>query len=107
VSRVDLSHPFFLSSNCSHCHDFLLNRPQIFAHKYTGASINLPVFAKSLPFAFIMCVVRAACIFTGSATPGYFLKQSKAMNLTIWLTLLPQGKCAVEVLSSFSRDGIP
>jgi len=79
----------------------------LIAHKYTGASINLPVFAKSLPFAFIMCVVRAACIFTGSATPGYFLKQSKAMNLTIWLTLLPQGKCAVEVLSSFSRDGIP
>eukprot|EP00277_Geminigera_cryophila_P013735 CAMPEP_0179459502 /NCGR_PEP_ID=MMETSP0799-20121207/42821_1 /TAXON_ID=46947 /ORGANISM="Geminigera cryophila, Strain CCMP2564" /LENGTH=396 /DNA_ID=CAMNT_0021261355 /DNA_START=159 /DNA_END=1345 /DNA_ORIENTATION=- len=55
-----------------------------------GASINLPVFFRSLPFAFVMFVARAVCIIIGSAVPGYFLKQSKVINLTIWMTLLPQ-----------------
>jgi len=72
----------------SHFLDLLVAHPK---NKNTGASINLPVFFKSLPFAFVMFVVRGVCIFIGSAVPGYFLKQSKAMNLTIWMTLLPQG----------------
>jgi len=38
-----------------------------------------------------MFVARAVCIIIGSAVPGYFLKQSKVINLTIWMTLLPQG----------------
>jgi len=59
--------------------------------KQTGASINIPVFFRSLPFAFIMFAARAGCIIIGSAVPGYFLKQSKVINLTIWMTLLPQG----------------
>jgi len=70
--------------------------------KKTGASINLPVFFKSLPFAFVMFVARAVCIIIGSAVPGYFLKQSKVINLTIWMTLLPQG---VPIFPIFQLSG--
>mmetsp|Transcript_72151 Transcript_72151/g.105746 ORF Transcript_72151/g.105746 Transcript_72151/m.105746 type:complete len:917 (-) Transcript_72151:538-3288(-) len=55
-----------------------------------GAGLNLPVFVRSLPFAIILCIARTICIFFGSALPGFYMKQSKSMNLTLWMTLLSQ-----------------
>jgi len=76
----------------------------IYVKTKTGASINLPVFFRSLPFAFVMFIARAVCIIIGSAVPGYFLKQSKVINLTIWMTLLPQG---VPIFHCFPVEWFP
>lgn len=74
-----------------------------------GAGLDLVTFAKSLGFAAILSLARTACIFIGSASSGYAMKQSKSMNLTIWMTLLSQAGfslgLAAEVAHTFHGWG--
>jgi hypothetical protein len=66
--------------------------PYIFLPFFTlvGASLDLITFAKAFPFAIIVCSVRLVCIFCGSAGSGFLLGESLRMNLTLWMTQIPQ-----------------
>jgi Kef-type K+ transport system membrane component KefB len=56
-----------------------------------GCGLDLITFAKTLPFALIICLCRGVCIFVATFASGTLLKEPKRQNLTIWMTLLAQG----------------
>eukprot|EP00961_Rhodomonas_salina_P257489 3479715-Rhodomonas_salina.2 len=55
-----------------------------------GATLDLEVFVKALPFAIIIAILRMLCIFLGSFSAGTLIGQSRKINLTIWMTLISQ-----------------
>ena len=58
---------------------------------YTGCGLDLVTFVKTVPFALILCLTRAVCIFVASLASGTLMKEQKRQNVTIWMTLLAQG----------------
>eukprot|EP00961_Rhodomonas_salina_P025153 339041-Rhodomonas_salina.2 len=55
-----------------------------------GASLDLEVFIKALPFAVVLALLRMSCIFVSSFISGSLMGQERRINLTIWMTLLSQ-----------------
>ncbi len=49
--------------------------------------MNLVLY-QSIGFAIIVFIVRAFCVFLGSATGGHFVGMDKFKKLTLWTTMV-------------------
>ncbi|EKX46662.1 hypothetical protein GUITHDRAFT_47007, partial [Guillardia theta CCMP2712] len=101
----------FSSFHHRFCEALQIAAPYIFLPFFTlvGASLDLETFVRSIGFAVIVAVVRAACIFAGTSGAGWAVGQPKALNLTIWMTLISQAGfslgLAAQVASKFDTWG--
>jgi Kef-type K+ transport system membrane component KefB len=64
-----------------------------------GVELNLPIFYKSLGFAVLVFLARAACIFLGSFTGARITGMDFSKQKTLWMTMLAQAGVSLGLAS--------
>ncbi|EKX50972.1 hypothetical protein GUITHDRAFT_66393 [Guillardia theta CCMP2712] len=95
----------FSSFHHRFCHALQVAAPYIFVPFFTlvGASLDLKTFVASIGFALVVSIVRAMCIFAATSSSGWLVGQSKAINLTIWMTLISQAGFELGIASEIAE----
>ena len=95
----------FSSFHHRFCDALQVAAPYIFVPFFTlvGASLDLKTFVASIGFALVVSIVRAICIFTATASGGWLVGQSKAINLTLWMTLISQAGFELGIASEIAE----